>query len=130
MQVSMNQENHEVTIHAVFYVDSPDIEVGHIAIRPTFSLHKAKWEDTSAHGMIVHLAQSSFNVEEYKKQPSVLPEKIVLISRDTETFTLQPLTLELYNEKIRDRAVGNKKFASTEELQKFYLDQDFMRYKA
>lgn len=116
--------NTPITLEGVYYVESPNVPMGRLAIRPSFLQKQATWDDTAS-GMIVHLDASSPHWKEVsEKKPNALLEKIDLIFRKHQV-TLRFLTLELYNEKLKSKVAGHPAFSSTEELQKYYLNTDF-----
>jgi len=108
-----------ITIQGVYYVDTPS-KVGHVAIRPTFQEKIARWEDTSGN-RTVRLSQPM-------KELPALPSRIELVF-EKQITTLEYLTLELYNEKLKSKVVGSPTFSSTEEVQRYYLETNFIRYE-
>lgn len=115
-----------ITLEGVYYVESPDRRIGHIAIRPKFQEKRAEWDDTST-GMTTRLADSSMHWQQLKQDSTPLLMKIDLVLYNYKHLTLQYLTLEFYNEKLKSKSVGNLTFSSTEEVQQYYLNTDFFR---
>jgi len=119
--------NAPVILEGVYYVDSPDMAVGHIAIRPTFTEKQATWDDTS-NGMVVHLDNSSSLWKQLKNRtPNSLLDRIDIVFQKNKTITLQYLTLDVFNKKLKSQVVGSPTFSNTEELQHYYLTTDFLR---
>lgn len=115
------------TLEAVYYVETADKKRGEIAIRPSFQGKNVTWDDTS-NGRVVHLdAESPHWTQLNKQSQNSLVEKISVVFKDHTSATLQYLTLDLYNEKLKSRVVGSPDFSSTEELQNYYLQTDFFR---
>ena len=120
--------NTPVSLEGVYYVESPDRRLGHIAIRPKFREQDVEWDDTST-GMSMCLDPTSHHWEQLKSQaPNSRLEKIALVyNKQKKQITLRYLTLELYNEKLKSNVASSPSFSSTEELQKYYLSTDFYR---
>lgn len=116
-----------VTIDCVYFVQSRDLSVNPIAIQPCFPLSEhrvigvgdAWWEDTSR-GTVVHLKKASMDAH----NP---PETITLVDNEGHTLLLKKLSLELYNEHVKDLVGGQLEFKNTEELQEFYKNTTFPR---
>lgn len=111
-----------VTYEAVYYVNSPDVslEVNPIGIRPHIGKDKVWWDDTNP------TRGRSFRVKKVDiKGADNPPKKIELITDEGKKVTLLYLTLEVYNQNVRDKVVGNINFNTNEEVQKFYLTTDF-----
>ncbi len=117
-----------ITLEGVYYVESPDRPLGHIAIRPKFMEHDAEWDDTSM-GVAVHLDDSSPHWEQvHTTSPENLIDRISLVyNRTKRAITFQYLTLDIYNEKLKSKVAGHPSFSSTKDVQEYYLKTNFYR---
>jgi hypothetical protein len=109
------------TIELVYIVscDDPNLHLDPLAIRPTFESNKVMWEDTGP-GTVVNMKNAVM--------PGNSPEKIEFETDKGQHITLTKLTVDLFNNKIRDRAAGHPEFHSDKELQDYYLNTNFDYY--
>lgn len=124
-----------IELPAVYYVEmqSSAGEETELAIKPTFNSEKrACWRDASGHGRTVDYISNidirGIDVQKYIKDsqqphPNNPPANITIVDRyKNRTYSLYYLTLEKYNEKVRDVVAFKPVFSSTEELQQYYID--------
>lgn len=102
-----------------------------LAIRPTIepAIFRIYWEDTEGHGgRIVDFRKPSdlsFRVQDYlNSNPPKYPGTFSVVDQTNNlTYTLEPLTLDVYNQKIKK--IAGQTFESDKELQDFYLEKFF-----
>lgn len=111
----------EIIFQQVYYVESkrPRNPVG---IRPYIEKDLIEWENTSS-GSYVRFSKISITPQESK-----LPDEIKVITVDGEKITFRKLTLELYNQRVKEFVAGSPDFASDEDLQNYYLETNFQAY--
>ncbi len=108
----------------VYYVESLEGNpVNPVAIRPEIFDSHVQWLDTSK-GKVVELSKID-NMDQLGKAP---PDVIKITAKNGEHFTLVKLTLDVYNEKVKNRVMLPPSFASDEAVQNFYLTADFEPY--
>ncbi len=107
-------------IEAVYHVQSSDKEevVNLIAIRPTYNKDLIVWEDTGR-GTIYSLK------EPLEFPANETPDLISFKAKNGNTYTLTKMTIERYNQYVREHAAGMPNFATDEELQNYYLNANF-----
>jgi hypothetical protein len=115
-------------LDAVYLVTEETNEVSHsIAIRPTLcDNYRVIWEDTGR-GRIVDYRKKTdlvIDIKDFSTQYSV-PKKIDIYPERFVHYSLEYLTVDLYNKFIKDIVAKSPVFASTEELQDFYLHHSF-----
>ncbi|MCH9609205.1 MAG: hypothetical protein S4CHLAM45_04280 [Chlamydiales bacterium] len=114
------------TFDAVYFVsyNDPKLRLDPIAIRPTFESHHVIWEDTGR-GTSLNLKKINISSESKKAKS---PEKIEIETKNGKHITLTKMTLNLFNEQVRNQAAGNPDFHSDSELQEYYLNTNFDYY--
>lgn len=117
--------NPDVTYNQVYYVESPNVR-NPVAIRPHIKDDIIEWEDTGR-GDYAAINKIRFTPSP-KEHPETIPEKIEVITPQGEPITLHRLTLQLYNDEVRDYVAGKPKFSTEDELQKYYLTTNFQTY--
>lgn len=102
-----------------------------IAVRPEVRerIQRIMWRD-GTRGRVVDYTKlndlnitfpSEVNEDSFSTKP--LPSKITVIDRRTDSYyVLQPLTLEIYRENIKERLSGHPDFTSEPEMTKFFLN--------
>ena len=108
----------------VYYVESSgNLTLNPIAIRPRIIGKEIIWEDT-ARGMAL-----PFTEIEILPNPSTKePKKIEIITPDSDKVVFLLLTVNLFNQKARQRVAGNLQFKSDQDLQNYYLRTNFYAY--
>ncbi len=111
---------HRKMIEAVYHVLSSDKEetVNLIAIRPTYNNDLIVWEDTGR-GTIYSLK------EPLQFPANEIPDQIIFKAKNGNTYTLTKMTVERYNQYVREHAAGMLSFTTDEELQSYYLNTNF-----
>lgn len=118
-----------ILFNEVYFVESkPPKSAAMIAIRPEIQAEYMEWEDTNRGHYV--------NIDKIKVEPDMpdnddgtfTPDKILVVSREGEKFIFSKLTLDLYNQKVREWVWGQPKFESEKELKDYYLDTDFQAY--
>jgi hypothetical protein len=97
-----------LSAEAVYLVESPEDRAALLAIGPQLADKRVRWHDSVRH--------RSFPVVEAR---AAGPQVIVKTPRATYRF--RPLTLELYDARVRRRVAGAPRFGSTAEVQAHYL---------
>lgn len=117
--------NPDITYNRVYYVESSELR-NPIAIRPHLINEYMEWEDTSrgSHAKIKKIRFTPFS----KKDPKSIPDKIEIVTMEGEIVTLHKLTLNLYNDKVKEFVAGKPDFKTDDELQNYYLNTNFQIY--
>jgi len=108
-------------IEGAYFVSGENEERNHLAIRPAIdsSRDKIEWWDTSrGEGLF-------FKTISYEEGSlSKLPKNIYIVTKDDENITLQLISLELFNKKLRDKVAISPKttFKNDEEVQQAFLN--------
>lgn len=107
----------------VYFVESTQREhTNKIAIRPKIYPNKVVWENTSR--------GKSLDIKRVKAPENLTdeaPAEIALVDKQNKVVRLRELTLEIYNEHVKAYVAGSPEFTSNEELQEFYLKQNFQQ---
>lgn len=109
----------------VYYVDCKEYQdpMNPLAIRPRITDNTIWWEDTGQWG-----SQVKFTSIEKELTSDGSGNKIVITAISGGKVTLLPLTVRIYNEKVRAHAAGSPEFVNDEELQEYYLSTAFYNY--
>lgn len=101
-----------------------------IGIRPSIlpKDFRIRWQDTEGHTRTVDYRKENdltLKVKNFlKRNPPPCPENFSVTDREHKlTYKLETLTLDLYNQKFKD--IARLGFASTKEVQDFYLNHFF-----
>jgi hypothetical protein len=108
----------------VYFVETSSRNTANpVAIRPEIYDSRVQWMDTSK-GKIIKLG----TINDLDHMSNSAPEVIEITSEKGEHYRLVKLTLDIYNNKVRDRIANPPTFDSDEAVQKFYLTSDFEIY--
>jgi hypothetical protein len=118
-------DDHPTKIRAVYYVDS---ERGNpVAISPTISKEAILWGDTSR-GLRFLFTEINLSPKDIVAEKP--PEIIEFTLSNGHKIRLLYLTRKIFDEKVKNRVAGGNlmKFSSDDELQKYYLETNFLLY--
>lgn len=104
----------------IYYVQSTKRSLNPIAICPKIRDKMIEWGDTNK-GTSLHYKRVNLSTNDSKD----VPKTIEVITEDQEKIILTYLTLDLYNKHVRSRVAEQPNFKSEEELQNFYLNENF-----
>lgn len=117
-----------VQLRGVYYMESQNPNMNPIAIRPGLTPPDyVAWEDTG-NGRIVRFSKILFDGQEPETiAPDRIPEKIEITSQDGNDYKLVKLTIQIFNEKLKNIVAGGASlnFNNDQELQEYYLKADF-----
>lgn len=94
-----------------------------VAISPRIRNERLEWEDTGR-GTSVSIKEILFSMK-LTKENLEIPQQIEVLTEEGEEITLTYLTIELYDEKVKDFVAGQPDFINTEDLQVYYLTTNF-----
>lgn len=101
-----------------------------IAIRPKIDPeNRVSWEDNGGRSRKVDFRKMSdctIQPRESLSNPAKMPRVFSVKDQDSgKTYTLEVLSLDVYNKIFRERVAKSPSFHSDEEVQKFFLDSIF-----
>lgn len=121
-------------LNAVYYAHGVGCAVNPVVIRPTFVEDKALWEDTSDRSKSFVLEKifglpspdSGGERLDWQQCPSMIRFR-VQTDKKKAIIELTLMTLEVYNEKVRQQVAGSPVFHSDRDVQSYYLNTNFNR---
>ena len=117
----MEPDNFVCRYNQVYYVETDErMIVNPVAIKPAVFTSRIEWMDTSR-GQVVQLG----NISSETGKSDEAPILIEITSESGEHYRLRKLTLDLYNQYVKERVMLPPDFHSDEAVQKFYLEADF-----
>lgn len=123
-----------VQIEEVYFAESltRGYSVNPLAIKPTLYRDSISWGDT-ARGTSKKIAKIAFVPESStpsgtEASPSKIPEAIHIQTPEGELLSLTRLTLEVYNENVRERVAGRPEFQSDKEVHDHFIKTNFEAY--
>ncbi|CRX37545.1 hypothetical protein [Estrella lausannensis] len=134
MSISFDQP---VQYEEVYYAETltRGYTVNPLAIRPTLFQNTISWGDTSRGTSkkiekIVFVPESSNPLLSTGSDTSdrEVPEAIHILTLEGEQLSLIRLTLQVYNENVRDRVAGKPVFQSDKEVRDHFLKTNFDLY--
>jgi len=120
-------------LNAVYYAEAYGCVINPIAIRPNFKENQCTWEDTSDRvhtttlKKILGITQSESTPIEWQQCPTRV-DMWLQGEKPTKKISFTLLTLQIYNDKVRDLVAGNLKFKSDDEVQSYFLTTNFSRF--
>lgn len=134
MNINTSRPNEDpICIQSVYYVSSAEISepssFNRIAIRPTIDHKRISWEDTERGSFFIFetINLNRDDIQEYQDK-KIPPKRIKFKTNKGKEIELELLTSEVFDRSIKNNVAGSLSFQSNEELQNYYLNQQFSSY--